>query len=392
MQKRGARTVGVSGGKKGKRGSSARSKLFTASATMAGTIIGAGILGLPYVFAQSGFLIGMFWLVFLSIVLLVSKLYLGEVALRTKGNHQLTGYAQKYLGNWGRRLMFFAMIFGIYSALLAYLIGEGESLSQLFTGSSNYILFFGILFWIVISILVQEGMRGLKKVEKWGVMVIIVIIVGLFIYYLPQVQIENLTYIGGGKFFLPFGIILFALLGFSSLPEIKQELGNSKKLFKKSIIIGSIIPLVLYFMFTFIFVGVLGRNVSEVATLSFGVIVLLLGVFTMLTSFFVLSFVMLDMFRLDFGWSKKKARFYAQVVPVLLFVLVQGLGLLSFAEILGIAGVVSGGLTAVLILMMAKNSKKLGDRKPEYELKINWPIIIILSVIFLLGVIFELFF
>jgi len=39
-------------------------KFWATTFTLTGTIIGAGILGLPYVFSQSGFFIGSFWLIF----------------------------------------------------------------------------------------------------------------------------------------------------------------------------------------------------------------------------------------------------------------------------------------------------------------------------------------
>ena len=110
-------------------------KLFSTAFTLTGTIIGAGILGLPYVFVKSGFFIGLFWILFLGLLLLFVSLSMGEITLRTKSIHQLPGYARKYLGNFGGKIMFVAIIFGIYSALLAYLIGEGQSLSKLFTGS-----------------------------------------------------------------------------------------------------------------------------------------------------------------------------------------------------------------------------------------------------------------
>ena len=139
-------------------------KFWATTFTLTGTIIGAGILGLPYVFAQSGFLAGLFWLIVLGAVMIFVNLTLSETILRTKGKHQLSGYAEKYLGRWGKYAMFFAMLFGIYSALLAYLIGEGESLSKLLPGNINPILL-GIAFWLVMTLLLREGLRGLKKIE-----------------------------------------------------------------------------------------------------------------------------------------------------------------------------------------------------------------------------------
>ncbi len=129
--------------------------MWVTSFTMAGSVIGAGILGLPYVFAQSGFFIGILWIVFLGVILTFSKLCLGEVTLRTKVKHQLPGYAEKYLGKWGKRIIYFSMFFGIYAALVAYLIGEGQSLSKFFTGGLEYSLLFGFGFWLIMTLLLR---------------------------------------------------------------------------------------------------------------------------------------------------------------------------------------------------------------------------------------------
>jgi len=50
-------------------------KFLATTFTLTGTIIGAGILGLPYVFAKSGMLIGTFWLIILGFILIYVNLY-----------------------------------------------------------------------------------------------------------------------------------------------------------------------------------------------------------------------------------------------------------------------------------------------------------------------------
>ena len=50
---------------------------YGAIATLVGCIIGAGVLGMPYVIAQAGFLTGMLAIVFLGIIVLFVYLYLG---------------------------------------------------------------------------------------------------------------------------------------------------------------------------------------------------------------------------------------------------------------------------------------------------------------------------
>ncbi len=359
--------------------------------TMAGSVIGAGILGLPYVFAQSGFLIGIFWIAFLGIILAFSKLCLGEVALRTKEKHQLPGYAKKYLGKWGKRIIYFSMFFGIYAALVAYLIGEGQSLSKLFTGGLEYSILFGFGFWLIMTLFLREGLKGLKKIETWGVLGILAIVFGLFFWLFPSFDLSNVSYIEPSNFFLPFGITLFALMGFSCIPELRMEIKGSEKLFKKAILIGAAIPIIVYIIFTFSFVSVLGKDVNEIATLSFGKITYILGIFTMLTSYFLSSFVLKDIFIYDL--KKKKIQFwFVSFVPLILYLAVSFFNFASFISILAIAGIVSGGIYGSLSLIMNIKSKKLGDRKPEYSMPINWFVIIFVISIFVFGVATKLFF
>ncbi|MBU1252716.1 MAG: hypothetical protein KJ905_04105 [Nanoarchaeota archaeon] len=374
---------------------SKKRKFFSTAFTLTGTIIGAGILGLPYVFAKAGFFIGLFWLIFLGLIMIFINLLLGEVTLRTKSIHQLPGYAEKYLGKNGKRIMFLSIIFGVYSALLAYLIGEGQSLSRLFFGSVEYALFFGLGFWLIMTFLLQGDLSRLKKIEFFGVLAIIFALVFVFIFLVPDVSKENLTSVNMPEFFVPFGVVLFALLGFTSIPELRREVEGDKKMLKSAIIVGASIPIVLYLMFCFVFVGVLGNNVAEVATLSFsglfGKVLLLLGIFTMTTSFFVLSFSLKDYFIFDL--KKRKAAFlYVSIVPLLLYLLVTFFNLAGFIKILGIGGAISGGIAGILILIMNLKAKTEGGRKSEYSIPINWVVIILISLLFLAGALFEVIF
>jgi uncharacterized membrane protein YsdA (DUF1294 family) len=128
-----------------------------------------------------------------------------------------------------------------------------------------------------------------------------------------------------------------------------------------------------------------------VATLGLGKLVIILGIFTMLTSYIVLSFSLLDVFELDLGFSRRNAYVLTTIIPLLIYLFLDQINQLNFINILGIGGVISGGLTAIIILITAKKAKHHGTRKPEFTVPINWPIIIILSIIFILGIIFELF-
>ena len=243
-----------------------------------------------------------------------------------------------------------------------------------------------------MTLLLREGLKGLKKVETYGVLGVILIVLGIFFWFLPDVNYENLNYINNENFFFPLGVTLFALLGFSAIPELRREIKGDEKLLKKAIIAGAFIAIFVYLIFVLSFVGVFGKSVLEIATLSSGRIVALLGVFTMLTSYFVLSFALRDMFIFDFNIAKHKAFFYVSIVPLVVFLIVSYFNLASFVFVLGIGGVVSGGLTGVTGLVMsmkAKQRRGKQGRKPEYKMPLNWWIVGVLSLVFVIGVVVE---
>ena len=370
-------------------------KVLASAFTLSGTIIGAGILGLPYVFAKSGFFAGMFWLIFLGLILLFVNLSLSEISLRTKGTHQLTGYAKKYLGKWGERAMLIAFGFGTYSALIAYLIGEGRSLSMIITGNEGSIILFGFLFWIFISALLHEGLKGLKQVETYGLIAIIAIIGIIFFWLLPDVTYSNLSFFDPSSFFFPFGVVLFAYGGFAAIPELRREIKGQEKNMRKAVILGSLIPFVIYILFSLSMIGFLGGNVKEVATLSFtgifGRFVNILGIFTMFTSYFVLSFSLKDTFRYDYKLNKRLTFFLVSLVPFLLFFIITYFNLGGFITVLGVGGAISYGLLGSLIILTSISAKKIGKRNPEFQMPLNWIVGIIIILIFVFGVIAELF-
>jgi len=366
------------------------SKTLIAIATLIGTIIGAGILGIPYVIMKSGLGIGLFHLILVGVIMTIVMLYLGEIALRTRKNHQLAGYAEKYLGKKGKILMFIAFAFGIYSAILAYLIGEGNSLSFLFFNNGDYSLQFGILFWFFLSILTYSGLKALEEGELIGITLILGMVVAVTIFSWDKIEISNLIYNNYENFFVPFGVILFAFLGFAAIPEVERILGKDKKPLKKTILFANILVFFLYLIFTIVVLGFKGSLTPQLSTIALGKRFIVLGILTMFTSYLALSIALIDSLKLDFHISKNKAFLYVISIPLALFILLDTFQLAQFTKVLGIGGVISGGLTAILILFMVKSAKKNGDVKPAYSIPyskvLNW----ILILIFVIGAVLEI--
>lgn len=366
-------------------------KYLVASSILIGSCIGAGVLGIPYVAAQSGFFVALAYIFLIGGIILLVNLYLGEIVLRTKGDHQLIGYAEKYLGRRARHFMEFAVIFGVYAALIAYMLGVGRSLSFLFFGNMTYEILFGVLFGIGMVFLLKRGLRSLKKFEKIGVIIILALLLVICFVFARDIQTFNLLGFNPSLLFLPFGVVLFALMSFKAIPEVKLVLKRNEKQFKKVLFTGTLVSVIFYTLFTLVVVGFKGSETPQVATLVLGPIFIFLGIFTMFTSYLAGGNALRESFQFDERYSKKTSWLLASVIPIGLFLLTQLTDFFSFTKILSMGGVVSGGIIAIVVLLMIKKAKIHGNRTPEYTVPARWGVIGILVLIFLIGVIKGIF-
>ncbi len=370
-------------------------------ATLVGATIGAGVLGIPYVVATSGFWTGILVLLLIFTAILFTNLYLGEIILRTKGKHQLTGYAEKYLGKTGKNIMTASMIFGIYSSLIAYILGEGNALSTLLGGSPAL---FSFIFFGVGSLILFFGLGVFEEFELFVSGLVITTIIVISFIGAGSIDPANLNGFHLESIFIPFGVILFAFIGSPAIPELVEELGTYRKEVKKAIIFGTTIPLLVYLLFTVVSVGVVGENFMYLAEkdrvassalglfLGNGAVIFgnLFAILAMTTAFLALGMALKEMFEYDYKLSKTLSWGVTIVVPfIVVFIDSFIYDIANFITVLGIAGAVTGGLIGILIVLMHRKAKKNGSRKPEYQLHDNRIIGIALILFFLLGILYQ---
>ncbi len=335
-----------------------------------GMTIGAGVLGIPYVVAQVGIWIGLAYILVLGTVMLFLNLMIGEVAVRTKESFQLPGLAGKYLGGWAKILMSVIIISSGMGVLLAYLVGEGESLAGIFGGTA---IWWTVIFWAIGSVLVWRGLQTIKVFEKVLSILVISIILGISFAFLPHVQIINFSYLNWGNIFLPFGVILFALNASPSIVEAHALLPGSQRHFRKALIIGTLIPIFVYIIFALAVVGVMGKETTEIATLGLGnkfgswirVLANVFAVFAMGTGFMGLGISLKQSLIWDWKMPSFFATFFVILFPLAFFMM----GWRNFLHILEVVGGLFLGIEAILMVLIYWKAKKAGDLPAErYDL------------------------
>lgn len=369
---------------------SSKLKLFQGVAFVGG--IGAGILSLPFAVAAVGLPIGIPYIILTGFLMMGINLLVGEVLIRTGKPMQLAGIAKKYLGNFGEGIMVLLTYALLFSALLIYIIGEGETLSALFGGSATN---WSIFFFCIASFVVLIGMNVVKKIDTILFLLVIVvlsIIIGNSFFHLDPVATHFTEW---KNIFLPYGVLLFAFHSVTAVPEAYEVVGQDKKLLRKTILLSSCFNIIMYSLFALATVGVMGQSTSAIATIGLGEKVgqhiLIFGnvfaVFAMGMSFLNLASSLRDSLRWDFGFPSVVGGVVACIIPFMLF----SAGLREFITLIDIVGGVIISSELLLLLLIYWKMKHLSRPRPDYMVHHTLWIFMVLLVAFSFGTVYSLF-
>lgn len=361
-------------------------KFWEAVATLVGMIVGAGVLGLPFVVAKVGLWPSIILMIVLGLALMLLNLMFTEVILRTRMSHQIVGYAKKYLGITARNVEMFSMLFNGFGVLLAYIIGEGLALSALF-GGDPYI--YSLLFLGVSAFILYFGLNLVKVVELWMVVGFIIIIFVILGTSSGAINPQNYFTMDLGHSFLAYGVILFAFGGAAAVVPLRHVLKGHEKKIKKAVIYASILPIFIYILFSLVVVGVTGAETTDVATVGLGNVIgpymiifgNLFAVFAMGTSFLTKGIILQELFRFDFRLKPILAWLVVVSVPLIIFIA----GLRNFIQTLSVVGGFEIGITGTILILMFWKAKEIGNRKPEFSLPKFRILGVLLIVMFILG-------
>ena len=375
--------------------SSRKSLFLEGVSTLTGTIIGAGVLGLPYVFYLSGYLPVYFLMLIGFSICLSINLMLAELTLRTHEKHQIPGYIEKFLPKYkklGKYLVISSMICGIYGAILAYLVAQSNAFYYLF--GVNKILVATIITSLVFLIVLFD-IKYVEDLEPVFSTIVYSLLIGcpLYLFFTHHINTSILFKFNPKYLMLAFSTTIFSFMGSAAIPEVREELERDLKMMKKVVLTGMIIPLVLYTIFT-LSVCLTNSHVPRVATYLFGPIGYVLTIVITLCPFLTLSLALKETFEYDCKLPRWLAQMLVFLPPYLILVLFNA-NVSIFTKALGLVGSLTALLYAVPVLIAHSNSKKTADRKPEFEITIPKPIkviiVLLLAIATVSNIIYVLF-
>lgn len=219
-------------------------KLILQTSLLTGTIIGAGVFSLPFVFSQSGFLLGLFLLVIAAIATILTLLMYADLALRTKGEHRFIGFADIYLGKGVRWLTILMTIVEMLLVLTIYLI-LSASFSSLFLSAGSELEKI-LIFWFIGSFAVFLTLRRVAFLEFLITGGIIAVIGIVFVLSFSNIEIAKFSTFNISNFLLPLAPLIFAFSGRVAIPSLVMY---SREKVKRAVIAGVAVPAVIYIVF-----------------------------------------------------------------------------------------------------------------------------------------------
>lgn len=239
-------------------------KLFGSTLIIIGTMVGAGMLALPMVSAGVGFTVATLLLIAFWLLMTITGLYTLEV------NLAFPPYANSFstmsaatLGSMGRCITWLCTLLLLYSLTAAYISGNGSLINYLIelifhfktpqiVDASVFILVMGgIVYWSTSA--VDYCNRLLLSFKG-------ILLVGTLVLLMPQVDWINITRQSQenfGKYFWPMIPIFLCSFVFQLIiPSLSNYLDRRPKELKLTIILGSTITLIIYWLWLLVTIGI----------------------------------------------------------------------------------------------------------------------------------------
>lgn len=237
---------------------SQQTSLLNATLLVAGTCIGGGMLALPVVSGQPGFLPSLTMMFFIWLAMTATGLCLIELGLwMGKKNVHVISLTEHYLGRWGKCLAWVLFLFMSYASIIAYIAGSGHLLAR---GISSLGIFCPqgvgcLLFILLFGPLIFLPHTTLARANSFLFYAMIAAYFTILWTGLPYVKEENIQHVNWSLTYRAIPLILTSFSFQTMAPSLLPLLGYKRKQLWLSCIIGTLIPFLVYTLWQGVILG-----------------------------------------------------------------------------------------------------------------------------------------
>ncbi|MCF7353626.1 aromatic amino acid transport family protein [Vibrio sp. CK2-1] len=393
------------------------SKILGSTLIIAGTTIGAGMLALPIASAGLGFSTSLIIMIGMWALMAYTALLMLELHQHADYDATLHTLAKQFLGDKGKWIATFAMLFLFYALCAAYIAGGGGQFNEKLHNWFAIDVSNGIgtlIFTIIIAAIVTFGTQSVDRVNRVLFTCKLIAMAVMLFFLTPNIQSVHLLNMPLEKGLIVAALpVIFTSFGFhGSIPAVVRYLNLDMKALKKVMVFGSLLPLVVYILWQLATLGVVdqatlsqaGDVTALVGTLSqvihssaISQVVSVFADLALITSFLGVSLGLFEFLgdSLNKNQSKGGRVGIALVtfVPPLCFALFYPQG---FIMALGYAAIALAVLAILLPVAMVMRSRALNQDKQDFTVSGGTPalmvtlaagvVIIVVQVMISLGV------
>lgn len=278
-----------------------------------GTCIGAGMLAIPIVTTPESFGLSVLLLFIAWLVMTIGAFAILEVNLCFKPGSNLISMAEATLGKLGKMITSFVYLLLMYSLICAYL-SSASGITQMLMSFAHCNISRTLATIITLSLLgavVYQGMGTVDIVNRLLMSIKCILFIVIVVMLAPHLQLNALTE-GHIQVKNTAFIVMITSFGYAIiLPTLRQYLGSDRKLLKRVVLIGSLIPFFVFFLWMIAVKGALPHHGSD-------------GLLAMLKSDNATSLLMLAIAKtLQSHWVKYIANIFVSIFVLTSFVCVS---------------------------------------------------------------------
>lgn len=232
------------------------SRLLGGILLIVGNCIGGGMLALPIVTAQAGFLGATMLLLGAWLAMTLGAFFILEVNLWMPPNSNLISMAKATLGRGGYIVSWITYLILLFSLLAAYISGGTDIFNSLMNlaGFSLPIWLTSVIFLSILGLIVYLGIESVDYVNRGLIIIKFLSLFLLINLVFPQVQYHHLKEMHPHHLISAVTVVITSF-AFAVVPSLRSYFDSDIKKLRIAILLGSLIPLICYLLWVGVILG-----------------------------------------------------------------------------------------------------------------------------------------